>query len=80
MIILILILFSLIIFIIYYLNKYEYFYPYTVSTRNTRNMSYDIRGDIPINPTYVGPWLNSDIYNFDYGNNYVRDNGTVLFL
>ena len=32
----------------------------------TRNMSYDIRGDIPIKRTLTGPWLNPEtrpIYN-----------------
>lgn len=33
--------------------------PWWNSTRFTRNMSYDLRGDIPIRPEYVGPWLNS---------------------
>lgn len=35
-----------------------------IGTTNT--MSYDLRGDIPIQPSYVGPWLNSStipIYN-----------------
>lgn len=32
----------------------------------TRNMSYDIRGDVPIKKMYTGPWLQSSqtpIYN-----------------
>lgn len=79
----------------------EYFncdYPCTVSTRNTKNMSYDLRGDIPPEYTFTGPWLQSDIYNpdytryspgkwlqsdiynFDRGYNYVRPNGTPLYL
>jgi len=33
--------------------------PWWNSTRFTRNMSYDLRGDIPVRPEYVGPWLNS---------------------
>lgn len=35
--------------------------PWWNSTRHTRNMSYDLRGDVPIIPSYVGPWLNSDL-------------------
>jgi hypothetical protein len=30
-------------------------------TRSTRNMSYDIRGDVPIYPGPVGPWLISPL-------------------
>jgi hypothetical protein len=33
--------------------------PFWNSTRNTRNMSYDLRGDVPIQYFDVGPWLNS---------------------
>lgn len=33
--------------------------PWWNSTRFTRNMSYDVRGDIPVPVYYVGPWLNS---------------------
>lgn len=35
--------------------------PWWNSTRSTRNMSYDLRGDIPIVPSYVGPWNNSPL-------------------
>lgn len=35
--------------------------PWWNSTRHTRNMSYDIRGDVPIIPSYVGPWMNSPL-------------------
>jgi hypothetical protein len=35
--------------------------PWWNSTRHTRNMSYDLRGDVPITPSYVGPWLNSEL-------------------
>lgn len=35
--------------------------PWWNSTRHTRNMSWDIRGDVPIVPHYVGPWLNSPL-------------------
>lgn len=35
--------------------------PWWNSTRHTRNMSYDLRGDVPITPSYVGPWNNSDL-------------------
>jgi len=99
---------------IHYGNITEYFspdYPYTVSGRNTKNMSYDLRGDIPPTETFTGPWLQSDIYNpayieynnsefpltslvgswahqaygndiynYDRGFNYIRPNGTPLFL
>ena len=34
-----------------------FMYPFwNASTRHTRNMSYDLRGDVPIPPSYVGPW------------------------
>ena len=40
---------------------------WNVQLGSKRNMSYDIRGDIPIVPSYTGPWLNSGrappIYN-----------------
>lgn len=63
-----------------YRSVYENFY--ADGMRHTKNMSYDIRGDVPIpgGNNCLGPWLCSDYYNFDYGNNYVRDNGTMLFL
>lgn len=35
--------------------------PWWNSTRRTRNMSYDLRGDVPIVPYYVGPWNNSPL-------------------
>lgn len=40
--------------------------PWWNSTRDTTNMSYDIRGDIP--PVYypVGPWLNPEVYDHPY--------------
>jgi hypothetical protein len=31
------------------------------STRHTKNMSYDIRGDIPPFSYYTGPWNNSSL-------------------
>ena len=48
--------------------RYPYYYPFwNYSSRSTRNMSYDLRGDIPIPPnTSLSPWLNSSlapIYN-----------------
>lgn len=48
----------------YYSNPYYFRYPFNRypwwnSTRSTRNMSYDLRGDVPIPRTYVGPWNNS---------------------
>ncbi len=49
--------------------RYPYYFRYPYSryplsndslwwnaTRSTRNMSYDLRGDVPIPMTYVGPW------------------------
>jgi hypothetical protein len=41
-------------------------YPFTISSRSTRNMSYDLRGDVPVTYQDVGPWNNSTrgpIYN-----------------
>ncbi len=35
--------------------------PWWNSTRHTRNMSWDIRGDVPITSYYVGPWHNSPL-------------------
>jgi hypothetical protein len=35
--------------------------PWWNSTRHTRNMSYDLRGDIPTSYYPVGPWLNSGL-------------------
>lgn len=43
-----------------WLNNYNLM-PWWNSTRNTRNMSYDLRGDVPITPYYVGPWYNSPL-------------------
>lgn len=40
--------------------------PWWNSTRDTKNMSYDIRGDIYPRSTYVGPWLNSSIRDRPY--------------
>lgn len=37
-----------------------------IQSGTTRNMSYDIRGDVPIKKMYTGPWLQSSqtpIYN-----------------
>src|SRR5438105_1607610 len=93
--IVLLILIIIIFAFLYYNNVVEYFYPYTVSTRHTKNMSYDLRGDIPPFYTFTGPWLQSDIYNpvytrytqfqddqnnFDNGYQYIRPNGTLLYL
>lgn len=36
-------------------------FPWWNSTRHTRNMSWDLRGDVLIKPHYVGPWLNSPL-------------------
>lgn len=59
----------------------ENFYPYSIGTRHTKNMSYDIRGDVPLgNISYTGPWLQSDIYNYDLGTNWVRYNGAPLYF
>jgi hypothetical protein len=35
--------------------------PFWNSTRHTRNSSWDIRGDIPITPYYLGPWWQSPL-------------------
>jgi hypothetical protein len=35
--------------------------PWWNSTRHTRNMSYDLRGDVPIIPTYIGPFNSSPL-------------------
>lgn len=40
--------------------------PWWNSTRDTKNMSYDIRGDVWPNYRYVGPWLNSSIIDRPY--------------
>jgi hypothetical protein len=40
--------------------------PWWNSTRDTKNMSYDIRGDIPPFRYPVGPWLNSAIVDHPY--------------
>ena len=50
----------------YYNNPHYFRYPYSRYplrniTRSTRNMSYDLRGDVPISYTYVGPWNNSSL-------------------
>jgi hypothetical protein len=36
-------------------------FPWWNSTRFTRNMSYDLRGDVPINLFPTGPWWNSPL-------------------
>ena len=36
--------------------------PWNNSTRFTRNMSYDLRGDVYLPPYYTGPWNNSTYY------------------
>ena len=48
-------------------NQYFWAYPFPRqiwwnSNRSTRNMSYDIRGDIPFFHSYVGPWNISPYY------------------
>jgi hypothetical protein len=40
--------------------------PWWNSTRDTKNMSYDIRGDIPPFNYPVGPWLNSPVVDHPY--------------
>ena len=40
---------------------YDNLLPWWNSTRHTRNMSWDIRGDVPQIPYYVGPWMNSPL-------------------
>jgi hypothetical protein len=49
-----------------YNNVYNDYEPHIIgpwwnSTRFNRNSSWDIRGDVPINPVYVGPWLVSPL-------------------
>ncbi len=49
-----------------WLNTYTNFPFWNTQLGSTRNMSYDIRGDVPIGHSYVGPWLQSStrpIYN-----------------
>lgn len=58
---------SIFLFVIFYLLKksYEGFRP-ILQSGNTRLMSYDIRGDMPITRYYTGPWMNPEtgpIYN-----------------
>ena len=43
-----------------WLSRYNLL-PWWNSTRGTKNMSYDLRGDVPIIPYYVGPWYNSPL-------------------
>ena len=58
----------------FYINKEDFaLYPplWNYPTRHTRNMSYDLRGDVPIWPYYIGPWLQSprlNYYNYPYSN------------
>ncbi len=40
--------------------------PWWVSTRYTRNMSWDLRGDVPISPIYTGPFWNSPFLPYRY--------------
>ena len=50
----------------YYLSQSTQFPFWNTQIGTTRNMSYDLRGDIPIPRYNVGPWLNSSttpIYN-----------------
>ena len=61
----VLIILLLVILLVTTLNLYEHYgYDYTLfpfwNTRlySTRNMSYDLRGDIPIYPQYIGPFNN----------------------
>ena len=49
-----------------YLSTYTEYPFWNIQIGTKRNMSYDLRGDIPIPMHYVGPWLNSPhipIYN-----------------
>jgi len=43
----------------YGLNMYTNFPFWNTQIGTTRNMSYDLRGDIPIPRGQTGPWLNS---------------------
>ncbi len=40
----------------FYHPRPQWYYP-----RSTRNMSYDLRGDVPIYRHSVGPWMQSTI-------------------
>ena len=40
----------------YWLNTHTNFPFWNSQLGSTRNMSYDLRGDVPIYPGYVGPW------------------------
>lgn len=40
--------------------------PWWNSTRDTKNMSYDIRGDIPPFHYPVGPWLNPEVIDHPF--------------
>jgi hypothetical protein len=39
-----------------YSRRYPYYGIWWQPTRSTRGMSYDLRGDVPIPSTYIGPW------------------------
>jgi hypothetical protein len=64
------------------LYKYRYGYPtyfkgsyvglpfWNIPTRTTRNMSYDLRGDVPIRHSYVGPW---NISSWVYGEGPIKN-------
>jgi len=44
----------------------QWFGPWNNPLRSTRNMSYDLRGDVPVAKYNISPWLNSSlmpIYN-----------------
>ena len=64
----------------YVKGSLEPFWPiWNMPTRFTRNMSYDLRGDVPIIPYHPGPWLISPLMsdNWRYrpigGHIYERD-------
>lgn len=46
----------MIIVLCYMMETIEGFYYFNMPTRSTRNMSYDLRGDISPIHQYVGPW------------------------
>jgi hypothetical protein len=41
--------------------------PFNEPIRSTRNMSYDLRGDVPLSHGYVGPWsANLNLQHYKY--------------
>lgn len=65
-------------------SKENFWSVWNMPTRFTRNMSYNLRGDIPIIPYHPGPWLLSPLMTdnwyyrpiggYEYGNNFFAEN------